>query len=65
MEITDWDAWMKEHHIYIPTEEEAKLAIVLGQKKVKAAEAYARKIDSVDSMIYAYEAYNKLVTDSR
>jgi len=22
MGITDWDAWMKKHHIYIPTVEE-------------------------------------------
>ena len=26
MRITDWDAWMKEHHIYIPTKEEIEEA---------------------------------------
>jgi len=54
MGITDWDAWMKKRHIYIPTEEEAKRAIELGQKKAKATEASRQ-----------FEAHKKLAADSR
>jgi len=35
MGITDWDAWMKEHHIYIPTAEEMEEARRRNLVKVK------------------------------
>lgn len=66
MGITDWDAWMKEHGIYIPTEEEAKRAIELGHKKVKAATDRARQINQLrEEASRKFEAYKKLVADSR
>lgn len=66
MGITDWDAWMKEHHIYIPTEEEARRAIELGQEKVKATEAKARQINCLrEEASRQFEAYKKLAADSR
>ena len=34
MGITDWDKWMKEHHIYIPTEKEIEDAKRRKQTKV-------------------------------
>lgn len=66
MGITDWDAWMKERHIYIPTAEEARLAIELGQKKVKATSDRARQINRLrEEASRQFEAYKKLVADSR
>lgn len=35
MSITDWNAWMQKHGIYIPTEKEAREAKEQGRIKVK------------------------------
>lgn len=35
MKIVDWDKWMKDHGLYIPSQEEADEARRLGLKKVK------------------------------
>ena len=66
MEIKDLDVLMKEHHIYIPTAEEARRAIELGHKQMKAAEAKAKQIDRLREEASRYfEEYKKLVADSR
>ena len=66
MGITDWDAWMKEHHIYIPTAEEARRAIELGQKQVKATSDKARQINRLrEEASRKFEEYKKLAADSR
>ena len=43
MRSIDWNAWMKEHHIYIPTYEEAQKAKKLGKRKVKPPKTTKRE----------------------
>ena len=58
MGITDWDAWMKEHHIYIPTPKEVEEANMRNLVKVRTIEKMCKtaKIN--------LEAYRKKVKES-
>jgi len=49
MGITDWDAWMKERGIYIPTAEEA-------------AEAKRRKLVKVNRILHEADKEEKIIT---
>ena len=52
MGITDWNAWMKEHHIYIPTNEEIEKAMKENQRKVHAME---KMYESLGSQLQKYK----------
>lgn len=59
MGITDWDKWMKEHRIYIPTVEEIKKATEENRVKVKRIETECKKANE------SLEAYREKVKASR
>ena len=58
MGITDWDAWMKDHHIYIPTVKEVEEANMRNLVKVHAM----RKL--TEACKNELEAYKKKVAEA-
>lgn len=59
MGITDWDKWMKEHRIYIPTAEEIEKA--MEQNRVKV-DRIRRDLKNAEESL---EAYREKVKTSR
>ena len=49
--ITDWDKWMNEHHIYIPTQEEIERANQRNEKKVHAIR---KNVEACGEQLKAY-----------
>lgn len=58
MGITDWDTWMKEHHIYIPTAEEVEEANRRNLVKVHAMQKLTETCKN------ELEAYRKKVAEA-
>ena len=59
MGITDWDVWMKEHHIYIPTAKEVE---EVKRRNLVKVHAMAKALEDNKA---ALEAYKKKVESSR